>query len=243
MEFNDETNYQGISQDARQLVGLAVNDTTSLPTSTILRSVNAMYKKVNQKIWENTGLWEYDDSNYTDFPTATTDLVDLQQDYQLPSTAQKIDRVEVMDNSGIYRKLYPIDKSMVQGQAMSEFQDPEGVGGMPIYYDMVGNSIMLYPKPATAYITTTKGLKLYFTREIHEFTITDTNSEAGFLDDFHRILSYGAAYDYSIIAGLTERETQYEKQITDMMSSIESFYGMRHRELKPKIRPRIQSNI
>lgn len=242
MIFNDETDYQGLCQDARQLVGLSVNDTTSLPTSTLLRSANHWKKRANQWIWENNGLWEYDDSNYTDFSIATTDLVSLQQDYSIPSTAQRIDRVEVLDSSGNYRKLQPIDKSMV-GTSMSEFQDPDGVGGLPIYYDMVGNSIFLYPAPATSHVTTTSGLKLYFTREIEEFVITDTNVEVGFLGDFDRIVSYGMALDFATITGLTERATQFEKQIADMRASMQSFYGMRHRELKPRIRPNIQSNI
>ena len=52
-----------------------------------------------------TGEWEYDDSNYTNLPEATADLVDGQRDYELPSTAQKIDRVEVLDNALNSQKL------------------------------------------------------------------------------------------------------------------------------------------
>jgi len=42
---------------------------------------------------------------------------------------------------------------------MSEFYETPG---MPVYYDLVGRSVFLYPKPGANYVTETDGLKMYF---------------------------------------------------------------------------------
>ena len=212
-------------------------DTTLLKDFT--RRVNARYRIVNSIIWESTGTWEYDDSNYTDLPVATTDIVDEQQDYSLPSTAQKIDRVEIKDTNGEWTRVEPIDKSMVES-AMAEFYETPGI---PEYYDLMGDSILLYPKPDTAQTAVDDALKLYFSRDINEFSYTDTNTEPGFAKPFHRILSVGAALDYAISYEMWNKVNQLRAEWNSLEQRLRSFYGFRHRELKPRIIPHEQSNI
>jgi len=177
----------GLIQDCENLLGMAATEISS-DTALMKRftkDINIYYRRVNSWIWESTGTWEYDDSNFTDFPIATSTIVDEQQDYEIPSTAQKIDRVEVLDSDGNYQLLKPFDKSEIKSSSMSEYQE---TAGMPIYYDLVGRSVFLYPKPSTTYVTATKGLKLYFTRDIDEFAYTDTTTAPGFVSNFHRLL-------------------------------------------------------
>ncbi|MEK6884912.1 MAG: hypothetical protein AABY22_35100, partial [Nanoarchaeota archaeon] len=90
--------------------------------------------------------WKFDDSNQTNFAEATTTLVAGQQDYQLPSTAQKIDKVEVLDKNGNYQVVYPITREQIkeQGYSVSEFYK---TNGLPIYYLLDGRSILLFPAP------------------------------------------------------------------------------------------------
>jgi len=240
VKFNDVVNEQGLCQDARALAGLAVNDTVSYSDKALTRNINAWYRQVDSWIWDASGTWEFDDSNYTDLPIATTDLVASQRDYSIPSTARKILRVEVMDSSGNYNKLTPIDQSGIT-DAMTEFQDETG---MPLYYDLVGESIMLYPAPAAANVTTTDGLKLFFSRTIDEFAITDTSTQPGFENNFHRALSIGAALDWAnahdlpvnLISGLTG-------QLALQRESIAKFYGIRHSDMQPRIIPQITEDI
>ena len=48
----------------------------------------------------------------------------------------------------------------------------------------------------------TDGLKIWFMREVDEFTTADTTQEPGFDEPFHRMLSLGASYDYALKKGL-----------------------------------------
>jgi len=177
MKFNDREKKDGLIQDCEDLLGM--EDTAISADNTLLRrftkNLNGWYRRVNSWIWKATSTWEYDDSNYTDLPVATATLVDAQADYELPSSAQKIDRVEVMDNGGIWHKLKPIDKAMVRG-ALDEHRK---TNGLPVEYDLVGRSIVLYPTPATAKITAAAGLKIYFSREIEEFGAIKTGTADG----------------------------------------------------------------
>jgi len=240
MEFSNINDKSGLIQDCETLLGMSdgeiSGDTTLLKTFT--RLINIWYRRVNSWIWEVTGTWEYDDSNYTDLPVATTDLVDEQQDYELPSTAQRIMRVEVLDSDGNWSLVYPFDETQVRDQAMSEFYE---TAGLPIYYDLKGRSILLYPKPSSDDVTLTNGLKVYFSRDISEFSSTDTTKEPGFVSNFHRLLSLGASYDYAVSRAMTDRVNYLKLQINEMVQELKNFYGERHRDMKTRIIPRKQN--
>jgi len=237
MQFLDTTGKTGLINDCETLLGMAdaeiSGDTTLLKVFT--RLINVWYRRTNSWIWEATGTWEFDDSNATDLPIATTDLVTTagseQQDYEMPSTVQKIDRVEVLNADGNYSTLKPIDKSEV-GTSMSEFYETPG---MPVYYDLVGRSVFLYPKPGANYVTETDGLKMYFTRDIVEFTSTDTTDEPGFVNNFHRLLSIGASIDYATSYGMEDRVSVFQKQLDELKGELKRFYGSRNRNRKLKI--------
>lgn len=233
MQFNSSaTPSDSLYHDTLNLLGLSSSDTTSYPINDFTRSANEALKLTNQIIWQSSGEWEFDDSNYSTLPTATTNMVASQKDYQMPSYAQKIDRLEVMDVGGDWHKVIPFDKGMTK-EALDELYTTTG---LPEYYDMVGNSINLYPSPDATTCTLTAGLKLYFSREMNEFTIADTTKEPGFLQDFHRMISLGAALDWAMPKGLSVI-TSLQNQISAMKENIKAFYGSRDRDLKVKIVP------
>ncbi len=238
MYLYDTTNtYLSLYHDTLFKLGISRTNTTQYPLADFVRSVNNWSRRVDSWIWKNTGEWEYDDSNYANLPFATTTVVDKQYDYQLPSTAKKVDRVEMKDINGNWYKLKPFNKEMTE-TAMSEFYE---TAGKPIYYDLVGMSILLYPKPDTAQITATAGLKCYFSRDIVEFTLTDTTASPGFDDNFHELLSIGAAIDYSNVID-QGRLTILNKQLESLKEELEQFYGSRHRELRPQIKRKYNKN-
>ena len=238
MDFNitASASAAGLIQDCEDLLGMEVTAISS--DSTLLKrftkDINDYYRRVNSHIWEVTGTWEYDDSNWTDLPIATTTIVDSQQDYEIDSTAQKIDRVEVLNSNGDYQLLTPIDKSQIEG-SVSEFFE---TAGMPLYYDLVGRSILLYPKPSTSDVTAAAGLKVYFTRDIDEFVSTDTDREPGFVNNFHTILSLGASYKYAISYEMNTKANFLKGQINEMVKELKSFYGQRHRDMPTRINPK-----
>ena len=153
------------------------------------RSVNSWLRILVFLVWKNSPIWEFDDSNYTTLPIATTSTVANQQDYSLPSNALDIERVEILIG-GDYEVLKQLDKTEIPETAMTEFMES---AGNPIYYDVIGNSLMLYPKPSTA-----NTLKLYLARDIYAFVSTDTTKEPGVTTMFHPYCAYGAALDYSM---------------------------------------------
>jgi len=239
MQFNitATTAAAGLIQDCEDLLGMDANEiagSTAL-RKTFTKNINEWYRQVNQWIWQSTGTWEYDDANYTDLPIATTTLVHSQQDYELPSSAQKIDRVEVLDSNSDYGLLLPIDKSQVKNLSMSEYQETDG---FPAYYDLVGRSILLYPAPSSASVTTTAGLKVYFTRGIETFNATATTASPGFIEDYHRILSLGAAYDYATAYEITPKIQIIKGHLNEMVEGLKKFYGSRHRDMKVRFHPK-----
>jgi len=226
MKFNDVTNNTGLIQDCESILGMEdaeiSGDTTKLKNFT--RFINIWYRRVNSWIWEATDTWEYDDSNWDDFPIATTTIVNSQQDYSIPSTAQRVDRVEILDISGDYQLLEPLDKDDIKDSSLSEHLETPG---LPTHYDMTGRSIFLYPKPSTAKVTALLGLKIYFVRDIKEFISTDTTVEPGFVNNFHRLLSLGASYDYCISYEVGEKANFIKGQINEMKEELKTFYASR----------------
>ena len=223
---------QSLYHDCLFLLGLGVTDTTTYPTNDFIRSANEWNRKAVTWIWQSQGDWDYDDSNYTDLPIATTTLVDGQQDYALPSTAFEIERVEILDKDGEYVLISPIDKTWVKDESMTEF---EGTNGMPKYYDLVANSIFLYPAPSTDDVTAVAGIKIYFRRGIDTFSITDTATTPGFQENFHRICSVGPAMDWCNSKMIVDRIPMLNGMMKDLMTDVKQYYSTRHKDYPSKI--------
>lgn len=191
------------------------------------------------KIWRVQSDWQWDDTNQTDLPIATTTLVADQQDYSLPSTAQQIEKVAVLNSNNQYIQLLPIDLTQIPYDMSEFFKD----SGMPKYYDIVGRSLMLYPKPALSDVTLAAGLKIYVSRGIDEFTTSDTSQEPGFANNFHRLLSAGASIDYATGKQMQSVIVNCSVIIKDLETEMESFYANRNKELRSKIIPNSEQFI
>lgn len=223
----------GLVEDTLYLCGLptVTGSYSSYPLADITRNINNSYLETVRKIWSCADGWQYDDSNKTDLPVAYATLVHNQQDYALPTDAQRVERVEIEDNEGNYQKLTQIDIHDIDSQAMSEFQE---TAGMPLYYDLVGRSIMLYPTPASGYVTLASGIAVYVDREPSLFTTASTTSP-GFASPFHRILSYSAAIDYDLDP---QTKLSYLKEKEKLEQGLTNFYSKRNVENKPNIKIR-----
>lgn len=239
MKFNYGS--EGICQDSRALVGLSINDTISLPNADLARTSNVWQRTAKNIIWSASVDWEYEDKNFSDLPVATTDLVDGQDDYELPSKAQTIERVEVLDADEDAQLLTPISKEMVKSEAMTELFSS---GGMPQYYDMVGRSIILYPTPATGNVTLSGGLRIYVSRDVELFNATTTVREPGFNENFHRFISYGNAMDYAIGKGMNDKISYFKTEMDIMERNMKEFYSRQHeRDFKARIIPRNDNSV
>lgn len=219
MVFSDTSTSDGLVQEARWLVGA---NSASYPIEDLTRNINRWFDKAVTLIFQSDGRWQWDDKNRTDMPIATTNLVSAQQDYKLNVAHLRVTRVEVKDSAGAWTRLKLIDQNEIQN-SLTDFQN---VDGNPIYYDLIADTLYLYPAPSG---NVTAGLKVYFQRAGSHFATTDTTKEAGFASIFHRYLSLGSAYDYALKNGLSVAKSLRE-EISVMEEHIQDFYSQKSKD-------------
>ena len=227
MVFSDTSTYTGIVQDIDFI--LFGNSTVTSPFAIAdkTRIINSWYDKVVIMILKSNAAWEWDDNNKTDLPIATTSLVANQQDYNISGASfLKILKVELKDANGNWQPLTPISLDDKRNESMTDYQK---TAGTPREYDKLGNSIFLYPKPNYSQASS---LKVYYQRNVTHFTVSDTTMVPGFAENFHKILSYGAALDYAIAHGMNSKIATLTPLIKEMEASIVDFYGMRGHDEK-----------
>lgn len=223
MQFSDTTNEQGLIQDITFWTG-ANTSSQAYPIEDRTRNINERYREVATSIMEVDAQWTYDDENKSTLPVATTDLVDGQRDYSLPTDAFQIKRVRVKDNNEDWSTLEPIQQSNLD-------DIDEDLQGLPTHYWEEGNSLLLYPIPDTSSITTTNGLKVNMSRGVDTFNTTSTSSTPGFHENFHRMLSIGASIDYLISNEANQEKVQnLQTEYQKYESSLRDAYGRRNEE-------------
>lgn len=209
---------------------LARTTSAGYPSASLNRNINIAYNDVSRLIWESAGGWQYDDTNASTLAIAKATLVHNQQDYSLPSTAQRLRVVNVKDSSGNFQKLRQLDVHDIS-VATSEFYE---TAGMPLYYDPQGRSLLLYPKPHSAYVTLSAGLMIQVDRDVTEFAVTASTEEPGFAKPFHRLLSQAAAIDF--LTDEKERDALLAQKAR-LEQALTRFYGKRNEERRSSIRP------
>lgn len=209
-----------ILAQARRLVG---GDSDTYSTADITVSANNALDRVVSLIRDAEGRWQWDDSNNTDFPIATASLVADQQDYALDPTHYRIQRIEVMDEDGNWNLLSSIDEADVYNQSLTDFLK---TAGNPKFYDKVGNSIFLYPKPS---YSQSASLKVFYERGPSYFTTSDTTKTPGFNPMFHDLVALWAGYDYAFINQM-KIKADLEKEIAKKEDKLIDYYSLRNRD-------------
>jgi hypothetical protein len=187
---------------------------TSYPVAKKVLNINPGLETIIGRILGADGLWEWDDTNYTDLPVGTTTLVAAQQDYALDNVQLKIERVSILDSDGNYQLLTPISEADIEGDVDEYFE----TDGLPQYYDKKGRSLFLYPAPAAANVTLALGLKVHFQRGPSLFATTDTTKTPGFASIFHYILAYMAAIPYCLKYH-PERVAAYQNKVDQVVGN------------------------
>ena len=225
MKFNDITTKDGIYQDIDFLCGTT---SASYPILDKRRNIYNAYNDVSRLIWEVAYGWQYDD-RASDLPIASTTLTHGTQRYTLPTNAQRIEAIEIKDKSSNWLKLKPIDHSDLD-IALTDYLE---TNGLPVYYDLVGRNVNLYPPPSSAYCTLSSGMKMYVSRDVSAFASAAT-TEPGFARPFHRILSLQASIDFV-------EDNSKKIRLIEMRDRLEKgmirFYSKRAPEIKTNIQP------
>jgi len=227
MQFNDTANLSGICNEIDFLLG---TDTTDYPLKEKTRNCNRWYDRATSLILQADSRWQWDDLNQTDLPIGTMSLVANQQDYsQTDVEFLKILKVECKNSSGDWIALKQIDITQKKDIAMTEYQE---TAGTPAEFDLVGNSLFLYPKPSYA---SSGGLKIYYQRVPDYFAANDTTQEPGFAKPFHRLLSYGAALDYAIAKQMLNKVALLQNEINKLEVALIEHYSNRNRDMRQRI--------
>ena len=202
----------------------------------MLISINNAYDRVASLIIKVDGRWQWDDTNQTDLPIATTALVSGQSDYSLATSHLEITRVELKDQGGNWSFLNPIDQNDVK-IALNQF----ATSGTPIAYDKLGSSVFLYPIPN---YSQDASLKLYFQRGPDKFDssqVTAGTKQPGFSSLYHDLIPLWTAYDYWLVND-PSMTTRILNQITMLEDAIRDDYSSRSKDEQGIIRPIMRSS-
>lgn len=194
----------------------------------------AIYKKADMIAHSNRALdrlsalildvdnsWQWDDSNYPDLPIATTKLIKGRRQYTLDKTQLKVRRVEVQDSSGKYYRLRKIDEKEVNN-SLYEFMKEEG---SPQYYDLSGESLLLYPPAA---YTQEKGIMLYSERGAEYFSETSMDKTPGIPSLFHGFIPlYNAQHFASAKPDLVQKYEVLKGRLQELEREIQKYYRRR----------------
>nr|AUN36867.1 hypothetical protein [uncultured bacterium] len=229
MVFSDSVNKLGIIEDIDFWVG---SDSNSYPTAQKTRNINAWLDREVSLILQSDAKWEWDDLNNSDLPVGTLTLTSGTQSYAINTTYLKLRAIACKDSNGVYHYLDRIDESSPQAGSI-ELMESTKTSGVPVAYAHFGNLIVLDKKPS---YTVSAGLKFYFQRNVTYFTAADTTATPGFAPMFHRVLSLGAALDYTIKHDLSEKIiTRLQNRIDKLEAALMEYYASRDQDAKVSI--------
>lgn len=240
LAFSDTTNKNGIIQHLEKTLGFndgeISGNTTRLAQFT--SDVNLALDSALHIIFKSGGTWNFDDSNHTDYPILTANLVSGQQDYSFTEDGSSnliLDVFKVMAKTSTtdFQTLTPRDQ---QRTSTDNDHFSSSTTGTPLQYDKTANGIFLYPTPDTS---VTGGLKLFVNREASYFTTASTSTKAGFSGLYHRYLVLHPAYNYAMTHSLSNRR-ELQEQLLLIEQDISEHYARRARDEKPRLVPNIE---
>lgn len=224
LQFSDTSGGQGLIQDCEDNLNFPIGGISGNAAllNQFTRRINEWYQKVVTMIFISQDNWNWDDSNATDYPIASTNLVANQQDYPIPVNLGmlKVLRVDITFDGTTWVRCNPIDVQSIV-QAADSTTTANDFSTQSPCYDIKSNAFFLYPVPTR---NVTAGLKVWFLRGPLEFVYTDTTKQPGIDPAFHSMLSVGAASDYALIKNLPTAPGLAAK-MQDYELRLKQYYG------------------
>lgn len=255
LQFSDTANFRGIVQTYEREIGARPGDVSG--STSLLKSFTADCNLALDDFIalaiRSSGTWQFDDSNHTDYPIMTTNLVSGQRDYSFVSDGSgnlilDIYKVFVADSAGVFSEIYPIDVQTADSttQDSSSLTDGQNRTGTPVRYDKTANGFFLDPIANYSY---SNGLKVYINREGSYFTSSDTTKKPGVPGIFHRYFAIKPALDYarrnslSNLSSLQQEVWNYEgNERQGLVGSIQKYFSVRPRDERPRLTIKNESN-
>jgi hypothetical protein len=225
MQFSDNSGSQGIVEEVNFLVN---TNASTYPIADKTRNINRWLDVVVSDILQSSNRWQWDDVNFTTTPRATTDLVSGQKQYSFDSNWLEVERIDIKDQNSNWVSLLPIDEKDIPGGYDAFYS----TNGTPECFDVDGENFYLFPAPN---YNSDEGMKVWFRRKPDYFTVADTTQEPGFAAPFHRILSWGAAYDYALSHEMPQASA-LRLEIERMRKDLKEYYANRNKYERPQIK-------
>lgn len=209
-------------------------------------AINQALDKVFSLIFRSDGRWQFDDSNQSDYPIITTDLVSGQRDYSFVSDQSGnliLDIYKVMaknSSTGSYIDLTPVDQQSDTSLSMTSGNNGTGV---PTCYDKTANGIFLDLIPS---YNSTDGLKVFINREGVYCTqannaLTNGSIKPGFAGLFHEYLALRPSYQFAYRKGL-QNVAALQSEMLRMEQEIIRYYGNREKDTRKRLTVLNESN-
>lgn len=189
-----------------------------------------------------SGKWQLDDSNHSDYPIISANLVSGQRDYSFTVDGSSnlildIYKVMVADESGVFHEIPCVDQ---QSDSNTEsFYNGQDLTGVPTRYDKTANGIFLDLIPS---YNSTGGLKVFINREASRFTKTDTTKKPGVDGRFHEWFALNPSIKYCKRNKMFDLSDRYEIDREKMKRDIISTYSGRDRDIKRNMRALRENN-
>lgn len=240
--FSDTTNYRGIVQEFEREIGASLGDISGNTTQLkqLTASVNLAFDDYLTLAIQTSGKWKFDDSNHTDFPEITTDLVANQREYTFTTDEQgnlilDIYKAYVLTD-GKYKEIKAIDPDS-ETVAQTNY-DGLNTTGTPTEYDKKANAILLNLVPPA---NVTDGLKVSINREASYFTYTDTTKKPGVPGLHHKWFYLRPAMEYARRHTLTSYP-RIEAEFMKVEREIKEYFDRRAKDEPQRLTVYQQNN-
>lgn len=239
IQFSDTTNRIGLIQMLEDYTNTQSSTTTTFPLATKTREINNAFAHFMMLAIRYSGRWQVDDTNQSDYPILTFDLVSGQDNYAFTNDGSTpanqildLHQFRIKDNSGNWINIKPIDR------AVDNINQYQGTTGVPVAYDLTSNGIILFPTPN---YNSDEGAEMYVSRTPSYFATSDTTKKPGIPDMFHEYLVIRPAYLFCLAKGLP-RAKDYGQEMLKLEEEIGYYYGKRPRYEKQRITVAQQNN-
>lgn len=244
MQYSNTTDKNGLLQRCEYytLLGDGVITGNTLLKAQFTQSINNHYHRVVNMILESQDEWDFDDINHTDYPILTTPLVAGQRDYSIPASEKvlKLKRVDVTYDGVNYYKAEPIDASELSVGLGNDTNVDAYFSKSAPRYDVQYGSVFIYPLANATDVANGAKARFQWTREIDEFTTSDTTQEPGIDEAFHEMLPLGASLDW-----LSVNKPQNTATIQVIISRLQEYedrlkkhYSRKQQDREYKLIPR-----
>jgi hypothetical protein len=199
MQFNDTTNKSGLLQDCEFWCGFGDGVITGDSTlkAVFTRLINQRYAKTLAKIQLISSRDGAEDVNYSGQQFSKFNIVLGQNDYQFLTDADGntiTDITGVLIQSQGQTDYFSLTRLALSDEDAQLIMSPNATNtGTPSGFIEKNNTVFLDTLPN---YSQSNGGKLFYRLVPSYFVSTDTSKAPGFVEDYHRILSIGAAYDW-----------------------------------------------